>query len=34
MAQTLRISIGTADENQHFIDALSSILETLPGVTA
>lgn len=34
MAQTLRISIGTADENQHCIDALSSLLETLPGVTA
>lgn len=34
MTQTLRISIGTTDENQHFIDALSSILATLRGVTA
>ncbi|WP_178863839.1 histidinol-phosphate transaminase [Thiomicrorhabdus cannonii] len=31
MTETLRISIGTAEENQHFIEALTAVLAELSG---
>jgi histidinol-phosphate aminotransferase len=31
MGETLRISIGTAEENQHFIEALTAVLAELSG---